>query len=87
MSLSKNLVIYPKATDGAHNFWYLVNLFKGADKKYAGILKHELQQNSYFAYPENILLGMLTDDHKPICELHYLSTRIPLKELFSFQKR
>src|SRR5215469_12117780 len=60
---------HPKATDGANNFWYLMNLLKGADKEYEVILKHVLQKNSYFAHPENILLGMITDDRKVIREL------------------
>lgn len=62
---------YPRATDGARNFWYMMKLCKGAgvDKKYLDVMQKSLQQNAYFAHTENILLCMLSDDRQHIREL------------------
>ena len=49
-------------TDGAQNFHSMIERVKiFSNKKIRDRALEILQQNSYFAYQENVLLGMLSD--------------------------
>lgn len=79
---------HPKATDGAPNFWYISQLVKNVNKKYRSTLESVLQNNSYFATSENILLSMIVDERKHIRSLaadRILKSRNSTFELRNFK--
>jgi hypothetical protein len=49
-------------TDGSKNLFKLISYSRYLPEKLKRIIDPVIQQNAYFAHPENILLAMLTDD-------------------------
>ena len=59
-----------KITDGSRNLFIIVKRIKSVpDEKVAEIALSVIQNNAFFAHPENILLSMLGDEEKRIRKL------------------
>lgn len=60
---------HPTCKDGARHLWKLISASRYLSTELKTIIDPVIQRNSYFAHPENLLLGMLTDPQKHIREL------------------
>lgn len=52
--------------NGAKNFFFLIQLYQKLDAEDQTIIRPALQNNCYFAHPENILLAAVSDNDKGI---------------------
>ena len=59
----------PTYKDGFENFWKLTKCSRYQAVQLKLMLDPVIQRNAYFAYPENLLLSMLCDEHKTVREL------------------
>ena len=50
--------------DGAKNFFFMIQLFQGLEERDQEIIRPVLENNCYFAHPENILLSAVGDENK-----------------------
>ena len=61
-----NIKRHSSCLDGARNFFYLMKQCHELGKEEWKILEPVLQNNCYFAHPENILIGGVTDENVSI---------------------
>ncbi|KAB0805378.1 hypothetical protein PPYR_02348 [Photinus pyralis] len=59
----------PSCLQGAFNVWKMIQLSRYLPKNLKDVIDPVIFRNSYFAHPENILLGMLGDTREHIREL------------------
>lgn len=59
----------PKVINGAKNLWHTVDNCSYLSEENKTIVFKCIQDNGYFAHPENMLLSMLTDDREHIKKL------------------
>lgn len=57
---------HPHCQDGSKNFFKLIQLVMELPKTFHDIVLPVLQWNGWWAHPENIIIGMLSDDRKVI---------------------
>jgi hypothetical protein len=55
--------------DGARHLWRTIHLSRFLPAELKQVIDPVLQRNGFFGHPENILLGMITDERKHIREL------------------
>ena len=66
---------YPHIQSGARNFFFVMELTHDLEKVDKAIAQKVLQDNSYWAHPENILVAMLGDSQEVIRRRAVLSVR------------
>ena len=59
----------PKLKDGANNLWKMIQFSSYMQDKHKKVVYNCLQNNGYFAHPENVIVAMLTDSRKTIRQL------------------
>ncbi|VEN43556.1 unnamed protein product, partial [Callosobruchus maculatus] len=59
----------PSCLQGAFNVWKMISLSRYLPERLKVVIDPVILRNSYFAHPENILLGMLGDTREHIREL------------------
>ena len=59
---------HPRFTNGAGHVFRTMQLIRLQPKEAQGVTRKAVQNNAYFAHPENLLAGMLVDNRKPIRE-------------------
>lgn len=64
-----HIKLKPSCVDGSRHLFKLIQLSRYLPVELQEIVDPVIQRNGYFASPENILLGMLTDERKFIREL------------------
>lgn len=64
-----HIKLKPSCVDGSRHLFKLIQLSRYLPVELKKIVDPVIQRNGYFASPENILLGMLTDERKCIREL------------------
>ena len=58
-----------KCVDGPKNLFKLIHCTQGLPAKVCDIVKPVIQNNSFFAHPENVLLSMITDSRSFVREI------------------
>ena len=61
-----NIKLHSSCFDGAKNFFHLMKLCYELGTEDWTIVEPVLQNNTYFAHPENILLAGAVDDNKSV---------------------
>ena len=64
-----NIKLKPSCVHGSQHLWRLIKLSRYLPQHLLDIIDPVIQRNGYFAAPENLLLGLLTDKRKNIREL------------------
>ena len=64
-----NIKLKPSCVHGSQHLWRLIKLSRYLPQHLLDIIDPVIQRNGYFAAPENLLLGLLTDKRKYIREL------------------
>lgn len=59
----------PRLENGANHLWKMISFSRELPDNVKNIIDKVIQDNAYFAHPENLLLTMLTDKRKHIREL------------------
>ena len=59
----------PSCQDGARHVFQLIRKSRYLTQDLKNIVDPVIQRNSFFTHPENLLISMITDDRKHICEL------------------
>lgn len=59
----------PRLENGAKHLWKMISLSRGLPNNIKIIIDKVIQDNAYFAHPENVLVAMLVDTRQHIREL------------------
>ncbi|KAJ1518898.1 hypothetical protein ONE63_011494 [Megalurothrips usitatus] len=59
----------PRCTEGARHLFASVQRSRCFPRKYRGVIEQYVQNNAFYAHPENLLLSMVTDDRAEVRRL------------------